>query len=101
MKKELNTHDRIVEAYQKGFAAGKKRGEEGEHFKNGVDWRILVVNCGCGQEIIPCADEYDEDLVFFEKRAEFLGQKCEVCGEQYQCVMEEGNMASKRNPTMA
>lgn len=94
--KDLTQQEKVERAYQSGFKAGKRRGEEGEKYVNGVDWRILGVTCDCGQEIIPCADEMDEDIVYWERRKEYQGQKCEVCDKFYRIVTEEGNMASKR-----
>lgn len=88
--------ERVRRAYQSGFEAGKKQGLEGEKYLNGVDWRILGVNCGCSQEIIPCPDEAGEDLVYWERRRNFQGKSCELCGKKYTFVTEEGNMASKR-----
>lgn len=83
-------------AYKAGYNAGKRRGEEGPKFENGVDWHVLGVNCDCGQEIIPCADEAGEDIVLYERMAEYRGKKCENCSKYFRMVVEDGNMASKR-----
>lgn len=88
--------ERVRRAYQSGFDAGKKAGESGEKYKNGVDWRILGANCSCGQETIPCPDEAGEDIVYWERRKQYQGQICKGCNKPYSLVTEEGNMASKK-----
>lgn len=92
----MNKRDEVQNAYRKGFHAGKKSANPERTFENGVDWRILGVNCDCGQQIIPCADDFGEGSKYWETRQEFHGKECDSCGKRYTFVTEEGNMASKR-----
>jgi len=89
--------ERVRRAYQSGFEAGKKTKEADRHYENGVDWRILGVNCDCEHQIIPCADEAGEDSLYWERRKEYQGKKCETCGKFYKILTEEGNMDSKKS----
>lgn len=88
-----------ADIYKKGFAAGKKRGEEGSKYPDGVDWHVIGTSCDCMHEVIPVADNAGEDIFLYEKLAELremYKEKCEDCGKSVKIFYEDGNMASKR-----
>ena len=72
----MERRDEVINAYRKGFRDGKKHALPERTYENGVDWRILGVRCGCGEEIIPCPDDAGEDSLYWERRKQFQGKEC-------------------------
>lgn len=69
--------------------------EKKTKFPDGIDWHILGIDCKCGQDILPVADNAGEDINLYEKMEEYRGKKCEGCNSYFKLIVEEGNMASK------
>ncbi len=94
-----NIQERVRRAYQSGWDAGLKRGKEGEKFPDGVDWHIIAVDCDCGQEQLPTADNAGEDINLYEQLEELKRdnkEKCSGCGKHKKIFFIDGNMASKK-----
>jgi hypothetical protein len=92
------------EAWKAGYAAGLKRGQEGEKFPQGVDWHIIGTECDCQHEVLPVADNAGEDINLYEEmkylREVTYKDKCEGCGKWVKIFYEDGNMASKKHESI-
>ena len=62
--------------------------EKKTKFPDGVVWNTLGVDCKCGQEIIPVADNKGEDCNLRDEMDLYRGSRCTVCGEKYGLIVE-------------